>query len=94
MKLESVKRVGKPKEFVAVFKRDDGRTKTVRFGTSSNFVLNKSKTEKDRLAYIARHKVNENWNSPDNAGALSRFLLWETRSLQTNIRKFKSRFNV
>lgn len=94
MKLESVKRVGKPKEFVAVFKKDDGRTKTVRFGTSSNFVLNKSKTEKDRLAYIARHKVNENWNSPDNAGALSRFLLWETRSLQTNIRKFKSRFNV
>jgi hypothetical protein len=94
MNEKNINLVGKPKEFVAVFKRDDGRTKTVRFGTSSNFVLNKQKTEADRQAYIARHRVNENWNAPDNAGALSRFLLWETRSLQTNIRRFKKKFNV
>jgi hypothetical protein len=48
-----------------------------------------------REAYLARHRVNENWNDPYSAGSLSRWLLWgPSRSLATNIRLFKERFSV
>lgn len=95
MKLVSVKRVGGVKEFVAVFERSDGRSKTTRFGTASNYVSNPDKTKEDRKNYIARHRVNENFNDPSSAGALSRWLLWgESRSLEKNIRAFKNKFNL
>ena len=81
------------KEFTAYFLKD-GKEKITRFGTSSNFLLNSSKTEADRKAYISRHKVNENWNDPTSAGALSRYLLCETRSLTKNIRRFRKRYGV
>ena len=45
-------------------------------------VSNPRKTGRDRAAYIARHRVNENHNDPLTPGALSRWLLWgESRSL-------------
>jgi hypothetical protein len=48
-----------------------------------------------RELYLARHRVGENWNDPYSAGALSRWLLWgPSRSLNTNIRLFRERFNV
>ena len=82
------------KAFKAIF-TVDGKQKTVRFGTDSNYVLNKKKTVADRKAYIARHRVNENWSNPTTPGALSRYLLWgPTRDLNTNIRSFRTRFNV
>ena len=94
MKLIKIQRTpNEPKEFKAVFDVN-GRTKTTRFGTSSNFVLNPNKTIRDRTNYIKRHQVNENFNDPTSAGALSRFILWETRSLKKNISAFKKRFKL
>ena len=95
MKLVSVKRVGGDKEFVAVFQRADGRSKTTRFGTASNYDSNPDKTKKDRENYIKRHRVNEDFNDPTSAGALSRWILWgESRSFEKNVRAFKRRFNL
>lgn len=95
MKLQSVKRTGGNKEFLAVFKRSDGKENKVRFGTPSNYVSNPDKTKEDRKNYIARHKVNENFNDPMSPGALSRWLLWgESRSIEKNIRAFKNKFNL
>jgi hypothetical protein len=84
MKLKSVERTpNNKKAFVATFIKDDGKEKIQRFGTGSNFVLNKNKTLEDRKNYIARHRVNENFNDPVTAGSLSRHLLWgDSRSLQ------------
>ena len=96
MKLEKVVRTPtERKEFKAIFTLDNGSSKTVRFGTSSNFVLNNDKTQKDRSNYIKRHRVNENHDNPLTAGALSRHLLWgDSRSLKKNVDDFKTRFNV
>jgi len=96
MKLEKVVRTPtEGKEFKAIYKLDNGSSKTIRFGTASNFVLNKDKTELDRKNYIKRHRVNENHNNPLTAGALSRHLLWgDSRSIKKNINDFKTRFNV
>ena len=95
VKLESIERTpSNKKAFKAVFKKPGGKTKTVRFGTDSNFLLNKAKTNKDKKAYLARHKVNENWGDPTSAGSLSKHLLWNTRNLNTNISAFKNKFKI
>ena len=80
----------KTKRFRATFK--DG-TK-VNFGSknANTFIDNASEKQKD--AWLARHKVNENWNDYKSAGALSRHLLWKSKSLTTNIKEYKKRFNL
>lgn len=96
MKLKSIERTpNNKKAFVATFIKDNGKEKIQRFGTGSNFVLNKSKTLDDRKNYIARHRVNENFNDPVTAGSLSRHLLWgDSRNLQQNINSFKKKFRL
>lgn len=96
MKLLSIEHTpSAPKAFVARFQLDSGRTKTVRFGTMSNYTLNPNKTTADRTAYIARHRVNENWSDPTSPGALSRYILWgSSRSWRTNMAAFKRRFKL
>ena len=65
------------------------------FGTASNYVSNPRKTTRDRDAYIARHRVNENHGDPLTPGALSRWLLWgESRSLARNTAAFRRRFRL
>ena len=95
MKLISVERTdGNPKAFKAVFLKDNGRTITTRFGTSSNFVLNPKTTAEDKKNYLLRHKVREDWSNPTSAGSLSRHILWDSRSLTQNIKRFKIKFNL
>ena len=89
------KKEGLPKKYAAVFLLPNGRQRTVRFGTASNYVSNPRKTVRDRAAYIARHRVNENHDDPLTPGALSRWLLWgESRSLARNTAAFRRRFRL
>ena len=86
---------GVSKKYVAGVVLPNGRQRTVRFGTGSNYVSNPRKTARDRAAYIARHRVNENHNDPLTPGALSRWLLWgESRSLARNTAAFRRRFRL
>ena len=84
--------------YKAVFSWPDGHTRTIAFGTRSNYVRTKQKTAADRAAYIKRHaapKSRQNHNNPFTAGALSRHLLWgESRSLDTNLAAFKDKFQL
>jgi hypothetical protein len=83
------------KEFKAEFLLKNGKKKNVRFGTKSNYVLNPSKTQQDRINYLKRHRVNENWSDPLTPGALSRYILWgNSRNIEINIRDFKKLFNL
>jgi hypothetical protein len=83
---------GLSKMYAAVFVLPNGRQRTVRFGTASNYVSNPRKTARDRAAYIARHRVNENHGDPLTPGALSRWLLWgESRGLARNTAASRAR---
>ena len=58
---------GLSKKYAAVFLLPNGRQRTVRFGTASNYVSNPRKTARDRAAYIARHRpTNERAARPTN----------------------------
>ena len=86
-----VKSTRKGKRYKATF--DDG--KAVHFGqanpTYGAYIDHQDETK--RQAYIARHsKNNEDWKNPQTAGALSRFLLWETPSLASAVKTYNKRF--
>lgn len=53
------------------------------------------KTKEAREAkanYLKRHSVNENWNDPFSAGALSRFILWNKPSILGSFEDYLKRF--
>ena len=68
--------------------------RVVHFGQrgSNTYLDHKDEAKKD--AYLKRHKENENWKDPQTAGALSRFILWNQKTLTASIADFKKRFNL
>lgn len=80
------------KKFDAVFERN-GREKVIPFGAAgmSDYTKHKNATRKAR--YINRHSgMGEDWNKPDTAGALSRWVLWNKKSFKASVADYKRRF--
>ncbi len=69
-------------------------TKTIHFGQRGSSTYLDHKDEDKKKAYLARHKPNEDWNNPLTAGALSRFILWNKKTLTESIADFKKRFKL
>jgi hypothetical protein len=93
MKLEFIGKSNHPdKKMMAIFRTDNGRTKTTHFGAAgmSDFTIHKDEDRKKR--YITRHKAHENFTDPTSAGALSRWILWNKPSLRASIADYKARF--
>ena len=68
--------------------------KVVHFGSKGSSTYLDNKDEKTKQNYLKRHSVNENWQDPTSAGALSRWLLWNKESLSASISDFKKRFKL
>tara|TARA_R110002126_G_scaffold258497_2_gene401494 strand:+ start:175 stop:471 length:297 start_codon:yes stop_codon:yes gene_type:complete len=98
MKLVSIKPAtdGKHK-YTAIF---SDPKKTVHFGAKSynDFTIyskgDKKIAEEKKVAYIARHRVNEKFDSPATPGSLSRWILWNLPTVTASIADFKKRFNL
>lgn len=82
------------KRMKAVFSDDGKKVKTVHFGLKGGSTYIDHKDDKKKDAYIARHKVNENWNDPMTAGSLSFHILWNKKTLGASIADFKKKFNL
>ena len=87
------------KRMMAIFTSEAGREgekeRTTHFGIRGGSTYIDNKSQQKRAAYIARHRVNENFNDPDSAGALARWILWgPSTSLRENIKAFKRKFNL
>ena len=83
------------KKYMAIFTRDNGRTKTTHFGQDGapDYTLTGDKMR--RKAYRDRHRKDLNTNDPTRAGYLSYYILWgESKSITKNIRNYKRRFNL
>lgn len=100
VKLKSIKpSTVKGKKLTAVFDVN-GKEKSVSFGSAPNkdFTIyskeDKALAEQKKKSYIARHKVNENWNNPMTAGSLSRYVLWNKPTVQASIQDFKKKFDL
>ncbi len=86
------------KRYTAIFYDNDKKVKTTHFGYKdkdgfgSTYIDHKNDDIKD--AYIARHRVNEDFNNYMSAGSLSRYILWNKKSLRESITDYKNRFNL
>lgn len=82
------------KKYMAIFTKDNGRSKTTHFGQAGapDYTLTGDKTR--RKAYRDRHRKDLNTGDSTRAGYLSFFILWgESKSIRENIRNYKRRFN-
>ena len=70
------------------------KVKKVHFGSAGSSTYVDHKDDKKKAAYLSRHKVNENWNDPTSAGALSRYILWNKKTLAASTDDYKKRFNL
>ena len=58
----------------------------------SDYTMHKDDERKER--YLTRHEKNEEWDKPTTPGALSRWILWNKKTLKASIADFKKRFNT
>jgi hypothetical protein len=96
VRLKSVRPSQNPaKKWDATFEYADGHTKTTSFGARgmSDFTKHKDVTRRQR--YLTRHRgMNEDWNDPTTAGALSRWILWNKPSFKGSLADYKRRFKL
>jgi hypothetical protein len=64
------------------------------FGASGYDDYITSKSEVKKRAYLARHRVNENWQDAYSSGALARWILWNLPTLEASIADYNRRFSV
>jgi hypothetical protein len=91
------------KRYTAVFYDKEKKIKTSHFGYAltddrgikkygSTYIDHKNDTLKDN--YIARHKVNENFEDFMSAGSLSRYILWNKKTFRESLADYKRRFRL
>ena len=83
------------KKLLAIFTRENGRTKKTYFGAANmdDYTLTKDKEQRKR--YRTRHKKDLSTRDPTRAGYLSYYILWgESTSRKENIAAYKRRFNL
>ena len=90
-----VKKSDKPnKKLMAVFTKDNGRTKKTYFGSAGMDDFTITKDKEQRARYRQRHKKDLKTNDPTKAGFLSYYILWgDSTSRSENIKNYKKRFN-
>lgn len=83
------------KKYKVVLTDKDGKTKTIHFGyRGAKDFTSGLRTEQERLNYLKRHKVNEDFNNLYTAGAWSANLLWNKKTLKQSIADMERRFNI
>ena len=91
-----VKKSNKPeKKLMAIFTKDNGRTKTTHFGQSGADDYTITKDKEQRKRYRDRHKKDLSTGDYTRAGYLSYYILWgDSTSRKENIAAYKKRFNL
>jgi hypothetical protein len=94
MRVVIKKSTNKDKKMMAIFYDGEKKIKTTHFGASGYTDYTLSGDEKKKKAYLDRHRTNENWNDYMSAGSLSRWTLWNKKTLSASIADYKKRFNL
>ena len=65
------------------------------FGSATGKTFIDGRSNKEKLAFIARHRKNKNWNNPHAGAYYSRYLLWGPyTSLLKNIKALEKKDNI
>jgi len=64
------------------------------FGSETGMTFIDGRSEKEKQAWISRHKNDKNWNNNHSSIFFSRHLLWNTKDLKKNIKLLEKLLNV
>jgi hypothetical protein len=95
MKLLRVEKLhGDTHKYRAVFKTDEGRERSTKFGATGmdDFTLTKNLQQRDN--YRTRHAKDLQTNDPTRAGYLAYYLLWNKPTIEASIADYRRRFNM
>lgn len=96
MKLYIYESKRKDKRFLAVFVENDIIQFKINFGSKfgSTFIDHGDILKREN--YLERHSaLNEDWENPTTAGALSKWILWgQSSNINNNIELFKKHFKT
>ena len=93
MKVEIIKSDKPNKRFMAIFTDNKKKIKTTHFGSRGKSYIDHN-DDKLKENYLKRHKPRENWNDKFSAGSLSRYILWNKKTLNESIKDYKKIFNM
>lgn len=83
------------KRYTAYFSvGEDNKLKKVHFGSATGETYIMHRDEDKKKNYLKRHEVRENWDNPLTAGALSRWILWNKKTIGQSKKDFVKRFNL
>jgi len=69
--------------------------KFIHFGSDVAQTFINGRNESDKKAWMARHKVNKNWNNKKSGIYYSRHLLWgKFKNLEKNIKELEKKDNI
>jgi hypothetical protein len=95
MRVVIKKSTNKDKKMMAIFYDGEKKIKTTHFGaTGYTDFIKSGGDEKKKKAYLDRHRTNENWNDYMTPGSLSRWTLWNKKTLSASIADYKIKFNL
>lgn len=94
MQLLSVTKSPKPDKKLRAKLKDceTDRIKHIDFGSKGSSTYAQGASKQKQVAYIKRHKVNEDWTKV-NPGSLSMYILWSAKSIPQGIKNFKKHFH-
>jgi hypothetical protein len=81
----------KDKRFMYEYIDEFDKKKRIHFGFKGGQTFLEHNDIKKKDNYLKRHSVNEDWTKL-NAGSLARFLLWNGKSLEKNLKEFNAKF--
>ena len=64
------------------------------FGSDVGKTFVDGRTQKEKEAWIARHRQDKNWNNKHSSIYYSRHLLWNTPDLKKNIKLLEKKDNI
>ena len=89
----SIQKSTNPKKKYMVTVNYNNKTKTIHFGASGykDYIQyykedGKEEADKKKTAYIARHKLNEDFNNPLTSGFWSLRILWNLQTLNASLK--------
>lgn len=79
---------------MAIFYDGKKKVKTTHFGAAgmSDYTIHNDNARKK--LYLDRHRKREKWNDFMTAGSLSRWVLWNKKTLTGSIADYKKKFNL
>lgn len=94
--LKAIRKSHNPeKKYDAVFVKKDGREIVTPFGQKGYSDFTKHKDTRRKHRYIKRHRgMGETFRNPVKPQTLSRYILWNKKTLKASVRDYKQRFHV